>query len=407
MRGILRIFRRFGASRSGNIAIIAGLSLPVLVGFCGLGGETAYWYFRNRDLQGAADVAAYNGAIALRGGASSSSITGVATTDAATNGWNSAGGTITVNTPPTSGTHQNTQSVEVILTEKEPRYFTALFVSGTVNVRTRSVAQYNAAGNTCLLALNKSVSGAVTIWGNTTSSFTACNVYSNSISSTGFQVGGSAQTTMPCAFSAGGFSVSSGLSLTSCSSPTGNAAEAADPFASLPAPPIPGTCAHGNGNNLSPGRYCNGLNISGNVTLAPGVYVIDGGTLKTNGNSTVTGAGVTFYLTNGATVSMNGNATATLSAPTSGTYSGVLFYGDRTQANADNKINGTASSSMTGAIYFPSQQVEMLGNFSGTNGCMQVVADTIYFSGNSHFSVNCTNYGMSNIPTPGAVALVE
>ena len=58
-------------------------------------------------------------------------------------------------------------------------------------------------------------------------------------------------------------------------------------------------------------------------------------------------------------------ATVNLTAPTSGTYKGVLLYGDRTGTFTSNKINGTASSTMTGAMYFPSQEVDMLGNFSG------------------------------------------
>ena len=72
-----------------------------------------------------------------------------------------------------------------------------------------------------------------------------------------------------------------------------------------------------------------------------------------------------------------------------------------------NKVNGAASSVMTGAIYFPSQEVDVLGNFSGASGCMQVVADTIQYSGNSQFSSNCSAYGMASVATPGSVALVE
>src|SRR6185312_2527509 len=117
------------------------------------------------------------------------------------NGWVSSSGTITVNTPPTSGTHKTNHAVEVILTENEQRYFTAIFKTGTVHIQTRAVAVYNDLGNACLLGLDKTKSATVQFWGNTTSTFTGCNVYSDSMSSTGFQVGGSASTTMPCALS--------------------------------------------------------------------------------------------------------------------------------------------------------------------------------------------------------------
>ena len=107
------------------------------------------------------------------------------------------------------------------------------------------------------------------------------------------------------------------------------------------------------------------------------------------------------------TVSMNGNATVTLSAPTLGTYSGMLFYGDRAGTAAQSTFNGTANSLLTGAIYFPRQQVNYLGNFSGLNGCTQVVADTIQWSGNSTINQDCTSLGMKDIPAAQAVAVVE
>jgi hypothetical protein len=104
---------------------------------------------------------------------------------------------------------------------------------------------------------------------------------------------------------------------------------------------------------------------------------------------------------------INGNATLNISAPTSGDYSGVVFYGDRTQLTAKNTINGNATSNVTGAIYFPSQEVDFLGNFSGNGGCTQVVADTIYYTGSATFSTNCTNKGIKTIPVPGSISLVE
>ncbi|MGH6682457.1 MAG: pilus assembly protein TadG-related protein, partial [Pseudolabrys sp.] len=102
-----------------------------------------------------------------------------------------------------------------------------------------------------------------------------------------------------------------------------------------------------------------------------------------------------------------GNADMDITAPTTGTYAGLAFYGDRTQATASNTINGDSSSRITGAIYFPSQEVDFLGNFSGNNGCVQVVADTIYYTGSATFKTNCAGSGMKTISVPGSVSLVE
>lgn len=408
MKRLLLFLQRFRHSQSGNIAIITAITLPVLFGFCGLGGDVGYWYYRQRVVQTAADVAAYDATVALRSGASTSDIVNVATQAAIQNGWESSAGTIAVNTPPTSGSHQTMRSVEVLLNENEARFFTAMFSESPVTTGARAVATFVYATNACMLALNKNASGAMTFWGNASADFSDCNVVSNSLASDSFALGGAASVTTPCVNSAGGDVVSGALNLTSCTKVVTNAAQASDPYASVPPPPIPESCtAPPAGSSYSPGLYCGGLSINGAANLAPGVYVVSGGTLKINANAIVTGSGVTFYLTNGATLSFNGNATINLSAPTSGTYGGMLFYGDRAQPAATDTINGNASSQMTGAIYFPSQDVRFLGNFTGNNRCLQVVASTIYYTGSAAFQADCTGTGLETIQVPGAVTLVE
>jgi hypothetical protein len=193
---------------------------------------------------------------------------------------------------------------------------------------------------------------------------------------------------------------------TVCSAPITQALPAAHPFASLPAPAASNPCLNDSKPTLSPGTYCSGMNLKGNVILSPGVYVLQGN-LKINANSVISGIGVTIFMAGSSTVSMNGNASVTLSAPTSGTYSGVLMYGDRTGASASSTFNGTANSLLTGALYFPRQMVSYLGNFSGVNGCTQVVADTIQWSGNSTINQNCSSLGMKDIPATQSVQLVE
>jgi Flp pilus assembly protein TadG len=405
---LLEQITNFLKSRRGNVAIITALVAPVIVGFCGVGAEAGYWYFRQADLQAAADSAAFDGTMALRSGATSSAVTSTATKDATSSGWLPTQGTITVNTPPTAGTNQNSHSVEVLLSENEQRYFSSLFATGTVPIRVRAVATYNDVAPACMLGLNKSAPNTVQFWGNAYADFTSCNIVSDSIASNAFSVGGSARVIAPCVETVGGDNVQASLTLTSCSSVTTNAPYVQDPYANVPSPSV-GTCSNqsGNGGTLNPATFCGGLSLKNNVTLNPGVYVINGGTLKVNANANVTGTGVTFYLTNGATVQFNGSAQISLTAPTSGSYAGLVLYGDRTQPTASNTINGNASSSITGAIYFPSQEVDFLGNFSGANGCTQVVADTIYYTGSATFNTNCTGTGMRTVNVPGSVTMVE
>jgi hypothetical protein len=265
----------------------------------------------------------------------------------------------------------------------------------------------------CVLALDTWANDAVIFIGNPTATFTGCTVMSNSLADDSITIAGSADVTAPCIIAAGGTAVSADLTLTECSAPMEDMPQAADPYADLPEPPIPAACSSVPGGNphqpktLNPGRYCGGLNLSGRFTLTPGVYVVDGGELRINANAEVTGVGVMFFLTNGATVHFNGNAEINLTAATIGPYAGVLMYGDRDQGDASNIFNGTADSSMTGALYFPTQTVTHNGNFSGANGCMRIISRAIDLRGNASFNTDCSAAGLSEIEVPGAIRLVE
>ena len=114
-----------------------------------------------------------------------------------------------------------------------------------------------------------------------------------------------------------------------------------------------------------------------------------------------------FYLTDDAEIAFNGNAEIHLTAPSSGDYEGILFFGDRSNSSSTMRFNGTADSSLIGALYFPSQSVEMLGNFEGSNGCTQIVSQTITFSGSTQLSADCTHEGLGDITLAGRIQIVE
>ena len=112
-----------------------------------------------------------------------------------------------------------------------------------------------------------------------------------------------------------------------------------------------------------------------------------------NGNSTMTGTGVTFYNTTGSggygAITLNGNSQANFSAPTSGPLAGILFFQDRSipSTAAGSTINGNSSSTFDGAIYFATTAVTYNGN-SSSNGYSIVVADKLIVNGNSTLGNN-------------------
>jgi len=153
------------------------------------------------------------------------------------------------------------------------------------------------------------------------------------------------------------------------------------------------------GNNtitLQPGLYLGGINVTGNanITFESGTYVLAGGGLSVTGNSTLTGSGVTFYNTSGAVayapIKFTGNETANLSAPTSGSLEGMLFFQDRSitySSSNGSEIEGNSSSTFDGALYFPTTALSYVGN-SSNSGYTLLIADTLTIVGNSTIGNN-------------------
>jgi Flp pilus assembly protein TadG len=403
---------RYWRDERGNAAMVFALATPLLVGGAGLAVETSFDYVSQSRLQSAADAAAYAAAIEKMGGADAAHVSAAATQQASANGWVAGpGGTgITVNNPPAAGPNAgNAAAVEVRLSETVPRFFTAVFSSSTITAGGRAVAIGQTAANACILALDPLASKAIQVQGTTTVTLNGCDVMSDSVATDAINVWGSSTLKAECAVSVGGVANHGGMTLSGCPAPITNAPHVGDPFAGLatPTPGIARTVPGGSGSmTINPGSYASGMTLKGNVTMNPGIYYVSGGDFKVNAGATVSGSGVTIYLASGSHVSMNGNATVDIAAPTSGTYSGILFFGARGDTGSDT-FNGTASSHMTGDLYFPTQAVSYLGNFTGINGCTQVIADTVTWTGTSTISVNCAAEGMTNIPARQAVRLVE
>lgn len=385
--------------------------MPVVAAGAAFAAETSYQFYKHQRLQAAADAAAFAGALELLGGSGTTAVQSAASTAATSNGWLSASGTIQVNTPPTSGPNTTNKAVEVILTQTEPRFFTAVLTSTPVVLHRRAVALYQVSSNACIVALSKTASRAVDVTGNAAMNLSGCDVASNSTAADALHVWGSGNMTADCAETAGGIANNGGMTLSQCPGGMANAPSVADPYKDLETPSPQGPCntqSSYNGAALTAGYYCNGLSLKGNDTLAPGVYYVGGSGFSIGANAFVAGTGVTIYLTGGARVSMQGNSTVRLTAPTSGTYSGILFFGDRSSSGgATNLFNGDSTSKLTGNLYFPTQAVAYNGNFSGANGCTYVIGDTVSWSGSATFDVDCTAEGMAKIPSRNAVKLVE
>ena len=404
--------------------MVFALCLPVVLGCAGLGVEAGFWQYRQREAQTAADLAAYAGAVSLRNHEPVWQARAEAEAEARLHGFEAAAGSMTANTPPLTGQNLNLRSMEVVLNQSLPRLFSAIFNDEPVQISVRAVATYQEEADACLLALSPDAGAAIDLFGSSNVALIECEIMSNSIAEDAVLLRGSNDIVAPCINSVGGFQVGGGsadYTLTECRAPRINLPRAQDPYADVEPPSMPSSCSNinsgGGGNNSGPvtvtagasgvKRFCNGLNLTGDYVFEPGVYVIDGGDLRIGAQANVVAEGVTFYFTDGARARFNGGAEIQITAPTSGDFSGLAFFGDRDDFGVDHVFNGTAGSQITGAIYTPSSDIRFLGNFSGQDGCMQLVGYTVEIGGNANITTDCTGVGLQFPKVPSDVRLVE
>ena len=422
--------------RRGATAVLMALTLTAMVGLGGLATEAAGWYFTSRKMQSAADAAAYTAAVALADTESSTNFTNEAKWVAASAGYDfvdGSGSTVTVNNPPLSGSQtSNNAAVEVIISQPQTALLSSLFLSTGPTIAARSVAVANigggggngggsgSGGQGCVLALDKGSVIGLDDSGNTTLNLSSCSIYVNSDDTSGaLTMSGHVTINASGAFIVGGDTITGNATLNTNNNTQTGVRAVADPYQNV-ALPTRQTCdstgvslSGQQSQTLTPGtsriyKICNGgLSLSGQsqLTLSPGIYIIAGGgnnAFSLSGGSTLSASGgVTIVLTNYnsgnnyATVSISGGATVNLVAPTSGPTAGMAFFQDRSApSNGSDSFTGGSTQNVTGAIYFPDNNITFTGN-SGTGGalCTQLIALTINFSGDSSFSNNCSSAG--------------
>ncbi len=415
----MSFIRRFRSDQSGVVIVIFALMLPIIVGFIGLGVETAFWFSEKRSLQSAADAAAIAAAYEVKDGSDTATIESKAVNEAVRNGWTDDGSTISQ--VPNSGTYSgDTAAREVNLTRSVNLLFSNLLIDGSVTINARAIARASGDSEACVLALDTSASGALSNQGNADITMSGCDIAANSTADDAVNLSGNSSLTVDCGYVVGGTDQGNNVDLTTgCSEIVEGVSAIVDPYASIPDPTIDSCDAdHTNvsisSGTLDEGTYCSGINFSGTVELTGGTYIIDRGTFRVNAGATLTAAdGVTIILTsstgaNYADVSINGGASVTLAAQSSGNYSGVLFYGDRDGTEGlDATFNGGATMDLTGALYFPQGDVKFTGGVSSGGSCTQIIGLTVTFNGDADLKIDCDGAGLSAIETNVTVGLVE
>ena len=399
-RGLRGVLRRLRNDCKGNVLAMTAMGLPIMVGGAGLGIDTTQWYLWKREIQLAADAAALAGAYSQQQGRSYS-----------TSAKSSLKSNITVASSYTQSVTLGSwkggtnNAIIVAVSTQRALPFSRLIGIGAPVITASATAAIIDAGEHCLISLNESDRGAVDIGGNALVRL-GCGISSNSKHADSFIVDGSALVDASPLTSVGGISAAP-KSLEDDTTIRPFSSKQADPLAGLTTPTDGASKTYdfkGKDADLSldPGTYKGGIdvNAAGTVTMAPGVYTIDGGTLKINGSTTLIGSGVVIVLKNGANIDINGNGTVDLAGPTdaqalsyglSADFGGVLVYEDKATAGSGvtSLINGNSKLNLAGTIYTPKQEIQLKGNTEPKSKCLFMVGDTINISGSAIIPNTC------------------
>jgi len=389
---------------SGNILTLVAVSMGVLGGFIGLALDAGNAIVQQRAAQTAADAAALGGVReadwAVNDG---TTITKAAQTASANNGFKdgSNGVTVTVNNGPASGPHAaNANYVEVIVQKSVPTTFMALLNQKSITIKARAVAGPGANAG-CVYTLGTTGNG-IDNTGTSAINLTHCTIYDDSADSTkGITSSGGGSITATSINVVGGYSGGGSFTPT----PTTGVMPVGDPLAYLPAPTVPATCGaaqsfQSGSNSLSPGCY-SGLSLSSSaaLSLSPGVYVVNGN-FSITGSASMSGSGITFYVT--GTTKLAGSGTLNISAPTSGTYNGIIYFQSRTDSNSAS-FTGGSGSTVGGIFYAPAAEFDYSGG-TGQNVSADFVVKYLKVSGNGGFS----DYNKLNGESPlQSISIVE
>ena len=390
--GLLRSLKPLVRNDRGNVLILTAMGLPVLIGGAGFAVDTAQWYLWQRELQTAVDAAALSGAYSHAQGKA------YATTAEAELARNIDATLLkTKSTELGSWPGGSANAVTVTATAQRSLPFSSMFLTAAPTLNATATAAVIDDGEHCMISLEEEAASAIAVSGNALLEL-GCGIASNSRAEPAITLGDNAQVEAS-PLTAVGSIIAKDENLIGTSTIRPYSTEQTNPFEDVTYTGSPPARTYSkNVPQLEPGTYTGGLDLLANHTMAPGVYVIDGGVFKVNASQTLTGSGVTIVLKNGATMQINGSANVNLTAPTStaaGVPSemvGVLVFEDASTAGSTvrtSTINGNSSLHLGGAIYLPRQHVQISGNSDPTTECLLLVSKTMDISGTTEIQNSC------------------
>lgn len=400
--------KRLRKNTKGNILVMVGAGTASLVGSAGIAVDAVQWYLWKRQMQQSVDAGSMAGALSMSANEDWETAAKLALSRSANSEY-----TIEVlQNPPGSGAYEGDESaIEIIATTSKALPFSSVFMAEPAVIRVRSVATSVGQGEHCVISLKKNGVG-IGVAG-TAKVNLGCGVAANSKSSPAVKLDGNSKLKASPITAHGGIdytdaNIDGGTRLLPYQQPV------ADPLEErgLEVPEAPcdnsgkqgisvapsekNAVIGGTGANslVGPGSdgittICGGLDVKGDLTLRPGVYVIDGGDLKVNSGASIKGDNVTIILTGNspgkmANLDISGSASVDLTATDDGgEWDGVLIYQDPMGSTHTSNINGGSTLGLEGIVYMPNGDVQFNGNAGQHADCLLLVASTVNFGGES------------------------
>lgn len=415
--------RKYALNIAGSVVVMTALMMPFLVGMTGVGVDVSMWMMERRNVQTAADAAVIAAAWEIANGDAEDYVRDAALREAQNNGYE--GDSLSLDIGETS---EGLPSVRTTLSQPSDVYFSRIIYKGDISVAVSAAAEVlPPVGDFCMLSLDRDDSGAFVIDGNVSIDSEGCGLAVNSNHPTAALNinGGSADILVGDVSVVGGID---GEDVLDADTIQTGVAPFRDPYNNLDIPDFTGCsqaqmsagpatsgsipAADANGVRV----LCGGLSITNqeDVTLAPGVYVLDGGDADIRG--TLRGEGVTIILTNsgGSSYGSYGHLDVKgdlyLSAPESGelsgeweAYEGVAVYQDRNAPASSqcstNSIGGNGAAVVNGTMYLPSQCFDVGGASSSSSDgiCSRIIAKVIKLHGNPAIGNDCEGSAAADI----------
>ncbi len=360
---IRKALKRWTIDRSGNVAMIfAFVMVPVVVA-AGMSIDYGHAMTTRDKMQVAADSAALGAAAS---GSSDAEKIALAQSLFAANVTDLA-------TSVTPNVAVNGTTVTVTAIHQVPTTFTKLAGVDNISINVSAAAAPAIASGSeepphCILLLEPSETG---LYVNSDSGLdTDCKIQVNSTHEKAAELNSSATVNSAGLYVTGQAFLNS--SSTSSPAPMEGSPTMDDPLSTLPEPPQANWgCDHtdfkvssGQTATLSPGIYCGKTLIENGATanMQSGTYVFKK-EFEVNSFGNVNGSGVLLvFKGSNAHMIINSDSSINVSAPTSGTYAGILMFQARDNNSASAPpfiVNSDSASKFEGTIYMPNGTLEV------------------------------------------------